>query len=119
MCGHSGLQAESHWKRIKVWKNEIKGKGQIFASAERFWPSIWKFSIAHRFEYPFQQNYLQCIVVVRDAKECECYICVRGVKNRDRMIVKEFRGSAHIVQVINARWADGVNVGYEGSFLGH
>jgi len=70
----------------------LKGLGQIFAYADSFRRSIWNYTITRQFEYRFERNCLQCIVAICDVKDCEFYICVRGVKNRDGMIVKDFRG---------------------------
>jgi len=43
----SGVQAEAYRKSMLIWKNEIKGKGQLFASASEVKISIRKYTIAN------------------------------------------------------------------------
>jgi len=73
-----------------IWKNEIKGKGQLFASTTKAKISIWKYAIANIFEYKYVRNCRQRIAVKCIAKGCGFYICVRGHLKRSGLYVKEF-----------------------------
>jgi len=42
---------------------EIRGKGHRFGSADAFRYGIWKYAIAHQFDYKLQRNCKQRIVV--------------------------------------------------------
>ena len=75
-----------------IWKNEIVGKGQKFSSADAFRYSIWKYAIAHQFDYKLERNCKQRIVVTCKGTGCEFFICVRGNVKFEGMVVKEFRG---------------------------
>jgi len=41
-----------------IWKNKIKGKGQVFASTNEVKISVWKYAITNRFEYKYAQKFL-------------------------------------------------------------
>ena len=90
--GRSGVNAERYKKKMAVWKNEIIGKGQKFQSADAFRYSIWKYAIAHKFDYKLARNCKQRIVVKCKARRCDFFICVRGNLKVEGMVVKEFRG---------------------------
>lgn len=94
----SGVQAEAYRKRMLIWKNEIKAKGQVFASVSEVKISIWKYAIANHFEYRYVRNCQQRIAVKCTAEGCGFYICVRGHLKRGGMYVKEFElGHVHSV----------------------
>ena len=42
----SGVHAQAYRRRMAIWKNEFKGKGQLFASAEAVRHSMWRYAIA-------------------------------------------------------------------------
>jgi len=44
--------------RMLIWKNKIKGKGQVFASANEVKISVWKYDIVNIFECEYVQNCL-------------------------------------------------------------
>jgi len=90
--GSSGVNAESYKKKMVIWKNKIIGKGQKFQSADAFRYSIWKYAIAHKFDYKLARNCKQRIVVKCKATRCDFFICVRGNLKVEGMVVKEFRG---------------------------
>ena len=77
----SGVEAEAYLRRRSIWKNVIKGKGQLFPSADAFRCTIWKYAIANRFEYVLERNYLQRIVV-RCTAEGYPFTCALGVTGR-------------------------------------
>jgi len=77
---------------MAIWKNEFKGKGQVFAFAEAVRHSMWRYAIANRFEYKYARNYQQQIAVKCKVDACPFYICVRRKVKMDRMYVKEFVG---------------------------
>ena len=54
--GHSGVNAEAYKRRMVIWKNKIIEKGQKFLSPDAFRYSIWKYAIAHRFDYKLERN---------------------------------------------------------------
>ena len=74
----SGVQVHSYYRKLAIWKNVIRGVGQIFQSAEAFRQMICQFAIANHFTYRFDRNCKQRIVVRCQASECPFYICVRG-----------------------------------------
>jgi len=88
----SGVGAKDYIRRRTIWKNVMKEVGQIFSSADSFQYTIWKYAIVNKLEYYFIRNCWQRIAVRCTAKGCEFYICIRGHRKIDRMIVKEFRG---------------------------
>ena len=59
----SGVEAEDYIKRRTIWKNVIKGVGQMFSLADSFRYTIWKYAIANKFEYYFVCNCWQRIAV--------------------------------------------------------
>ena len=77
---------------MTIRKNEFKGKGQIFASAEIVRCSIWRYAIANKFEYLYLRNCKQRIAIKCKVEECPFYICVRGHLKKDGMYVKDFVG---------------------------
>ena len=87
-----GADAEAYIRRRSIWRNVIKGKGQLFSSADTFRYTIWKYAIANKFDYYFERNCLQRIVVKCTAQGCPFHICLRGHRNMDGMIVKDFVG---------------------------
>ena len=58
-----------------MWKNEIRGKGQRFTSADAFRYSMWKYAIAHQFDYKLQRNCKQRIVVKYKIDGCRFRMC--------------------------------------------
>ena len=88
----SGVEAEAYLRRRSIRKNVIKGRRQLFPSADAFRCTTWKYAIANRFEYMFERNCLQRIVVRCTAEGCPFYMCVRGHRKMDGMIVKDFTG---------------------------
>ena len=78
---------------MAIWKTEIKGKGQVFASTVSFRHGIWKYAMTNRFDYKFVRNCKQRIAIKCKAKGCPFYICVRGNLKMDGMYVKEFVGA--------------------------
>ena len=72
--GHFGVNAEAYKKRIVIWKNKITGKGQKFPSTDAFKYSIWKYAVAHRFDYKLERNCKQCVVVKCKARGYDFYI---------------------------------------------
>jgi len=88
----SGLQAQSYYHKLSIWKKLIRGEGQIFQSTEAFWKIICKFTIANHFNYLFERNCKQRIVVRCNASDCPLYMCVRGGKNTQVMSIKDFVG---------------------------
>lgn len=54
----SGLHVEAYRRKMKVWKNKIKEVGQIFASDDTFRHSMWKYIVAHWFQYQFKRSCL-------------------------------------------------------------
>jgi len=63
----------------------------MFSSADAFKYSIWKYAVAHRFDYKLERNCKQRIVMKFKARRCDFYICVREHLKVDVMTVKEFR----------------------------
>ena len=88
--GRSGVNAETYKRKMVTWKNEIMGKGQRFSSPDEFRYSVWKYAIAHRFDYKLERNCKQRIVVKCKARECQFFICVRGNRKAEGMVVKDF-----------------------------
>jgi len=83
---------------MAIWKNEFKGKGQVFASVEAVRRRMWRYAIANRFEYKYVRNCQQRIAVKCKVDACPFYICVRGKVKMDGMYVKKFVGQhAHSV----------------------
>ena len=75
-----------------VWKKEITRKGQKFLLTEAFRYNIWKYVIAHQFEYKLERNCKQRIIVKYKAKGCDFYIFVKGHLKVNGMIPKDFKG---------------------------
>jgi len=94
----SGVQAEEYIRRRRIWRNAITGVGQMFPSTDAFRYTIWKYTIANKFDYHFIRNCRQRIAVGCTAEGCNFYICVRGHLQIDGMIVKEFK-SEHVHNV--------------------
>jgi len=67
-----------------VGKKEITGKGQKFLSADAIRYNIWKYAIAHQFEYKLDRNAKQRIMVKCKTKWCDFYIhmCKRATESR-------------------------------------
>jgi len=74
----SGVQAQNYYRKLSVWKNVIRGVGQVFQSAEVFREMICQFAIANHFSYMFERNCKHRIMVRCQATECPFYMCVRG-----------------------------------------
>lgn len=85
-------QPDIHMRKMSLWKKEIVGAGQVFASAEAFRQSMFKYAIAHKFNYKFMRNCRQRIAVQCTASGCPFQICVRGSLHRDLVVVKNFKG---------------------------
>ena len=68
------------------------GKGQKVSSPDAFRCSIWKYAIAHQFDYRLEKNCKQHTVVKCRGRGCPFFICVRGHLKVDGMTVKEFSG---------------------------
>ena len=94
----SGVHSQAYRRRMAIWKNEFKGKGQLFASAEAVRHSMWRYAIANKFDYKFVRNCRKRIAVTCKVNGCPFYICVRGHVKMDGMYVKEFVG-AHVHSV--------------------
>jgi len=77
---------------MAIWKNEFKGKDQVFASAEAVRHSMWRYAIANRLEYKFVRNCQQRIAIKCKVDACPFYISARGKVKMDGMYVKEFVG---------------------------
>jgi len=88
----SGVQVHSYYRKLAIWKNVIRGVGQIFQSAEAFRQMICQFAIANHFTYRFDRYCKQRIVVRCQPSECPFYICVRGGKNTKVMYLKDYNG---------------------------
>ena len=86
----SGVQAQSYYRKLGVWKNVIRGVGQIFLSAEVFREMICLFAIANHFSYRFERNCKQRIIIRCQATECPFYMCVREGKNASVMCLKDY-----------------------------
>ena len=52
----SGVTSEAYKRTMVVWKNEIRGKGQKFTLADAFRYRMWKYAIAHQFDYKLERN---------------------------------------------------------------
>jgi len=88
----SGVQVQSYYRKLAVWKNVIRGVEQIFHLAEVFREMISQFAIANQFSYRLERNSKQRIVVRCKATECPFYMCVRGGKNTTVMWLKDYNG---------------------------
>lgn len=88
----SGMQARSYHQKLSIWKKLIRVEGQIFQSTKTCRQTICKYITANNFNYRFERNCKERIVVRCDASECPFYVCVRGGKNTEAMWVKDFRG---------------------------
>jgi len=76
------------WSR-SIWKNIIKGRGQLSSLADAFRYTKCKYATANKFDYYFQLNCLQHIVVNCSTDGCSFYPCVKGHREMDGMIVKD------------------------------
>jgi len=52
----SSVHSQAYGWRMAIWKNEFKGKGQVFASARAIRRSMWRYAIINRFDYKFVRN---------------------------------------------------------------
>ena len=52
----SGVYSHPYRRRMAIWKNKFKGKGQVFAFTEVVRHSMWRYAIANRFEYKYVRN---------------------------------------------------------------
>lgn len=85
-------QSDDQIGKLNIWRKEIVGVGQVFPSAEAFRTSIFKYAIAHKFNYKFTRNCRQRIVVQCAASGCPFQICVRGSLQRSMVVVRIFKG---------------------------
>ena len=88
----SGLQAQSYYRKLSIWKKLLREEGQIFQSAKALRQVMCKFAIANHFSYRFERNCKQRIMVRCDVSYCPFYLCVRGGKNAQVMCIKDFVG---------------------------
>ena len=86
------MHSHTYRRRMAIWKNKFKGKGQVFASAKAVRRSMWRYAIGNRFQYKFVRNCRKRIAVKCKVEACPFYICVRGKVKMDAMYVKEFVG---------------------------
>jgi len=63
LWSQSSVHSQAYRRRMAIWNNEFKGKGQVFASAEAVRLSMWRYAIANRFEYKFGRNCKQWISI--------------------------------------------------------
>jgi len=73
--------ARSYYRKLGIWKKLIKEEGHIFQSVEAFRQMICKYAIANNFNYRFERNCRQRIMIRCDVADCPFNICVRGGKN--------------------------------------
>ena len=92
VCLRSSVHAQSYCRKLSIWKNVIQGEGQIFQSVDGFRQMIFQFAIVNHFNYRFERNCKQRIVVKCQATECPFYMCVRGGKNTNVMYLKDYNG---------------------------
>jgi len=56
--------------------------------------SMWKYAIAHKFDYKLERNYKQRIVVKCKVGGCHFHICLRGHLKVEGMISEGLQGRA-------------------------